>query len=281
MEIIKTINEMQQKIAQLKQEGQSIGFVPTMGYLHEGHLTLVEKAREKASIVVMSIFVNPLQFGPNEDFDRYPRDFERDEKLAEQAGVHILFYPDVLEMYKTDMQFHISVQGLADVLCGSNRPGHFDGVATVLIKLFNIVQPQYAFFGMKDAQQVAVVTSLVNQFNFPIEIIPVETVREEDGLAKSSRNVYLLEGERKEATVLFQSLQLAKQLITSGVKNPEEIVNEMKKYIEQSSSATIDYVEIYSFPDLKPLQSLSGLVLIAGAIRFTNVRLIDNMTIDI
>ncbi|MBM6619832.1 pantoate--beta-alanine ligase [Bacillus suaedaesalsae] len=281
MEIIKTIKEMQQKIEQLKKDGQTIGFVPTMGYLHEGHLTLVEEARKKADIVIMSIFVNPLQFGPNEDFDRYPRDIERDERLANQAGVNFLFYPEVREMYKTEMSFHITVKGLADVLCGSNRPGHFDGVAAVLIKLFNIVQPHFAFFGMKDAQQVAVVTSLVEQFNFPIEIVPVPTVREEDGLAKSSRNVYLLEEERKDATVLFQSLQLAKGLIKAGEKNREKIQSEMKRYINQHSSASIDYVEIYTFPDLKPLQSLSGLVLIAGAIRFTNVRLIDNMTIDI
>lgn len=281
MEIVKTIKEMQQRITQLKKDGHTVGFVPTMGYLHEGHLTLVKEARKKADIIVMSIFVNPLQFGPNEDFDRYPRDIDRDEKLAREAGVSLLFYPDVKEMYRTEMSFHITVKEKANVLCGRNRPGHFDGVATVLMKLFNIVGPHFAFFGMKDAQQVAVVSTLVDQFNFPIEIVPVPTVREEDGLAKSSRNVYLLEEERKEATVLYRALQLVKERIQTGERSSETIQAEMIKYIEQHSKASIDYVEIYSFPDLKPLQTLSGLVLIAGAIRFTNVRLIDNMTIDI
>jgi pantoate--beta-alanine ligase len=281
VEIITTIKEMQQKVSHLKQEGNSIGFVPTMGYLHKGHLTLVENAREKSDIVVMSIFVNPLQFGPNEDFDRYPRDIERDEQLASGAGVNILFYPDVTEMYKKEMSFQISVQDKVDIMCGSKRPGHFDGVATVLTKLFNIVMPTYAFFGMKDAQQVAVVTSLVEQFNFPIEVVPVQTVREEDGLAKSSRNVYLEESERTEATTLYHSLQLAKELILNGERKPSILQAKMSDYILTNTNAEIDYIEIYSFPDLKPLSYLSGLVLIAVAVRFTNVRLIDNMTIEI
>jgi pantoate--beta-alanine ligase len=281
VQIITTIKEMQQRISLLKQEGKSIGFVPTMGFLHEGHLTLIKHAREKSDIVVMSIFVNPLQFGPNEDFDQYPRDIERDERLAGSAGVDVLFYPNVDEMYKNEMTFHVTVKDKVDVLCGSKRPGHFDGVATVLIKLFNIVTPSYAFFGMKDAQQVAVVTSLVEQFNFPIEIIRIPTVREEDGLAKSSRNVYLTEDERKEAVAIYRSLQLAKELISNGERNPAMIQERMSDYIHSNTKAEIDYVEIYTFPDLKPLSSLTGLVLIAVAVRFTKVRLIDNMTIEI
>ncbi|MBM7661280.1 pantoate--beta-alanine ligase [Bacillus mesophilus] len=281
MEIITSIQEMQKRIQQLKSDGKTIGFVPTMGFLHEGHLTLVEKAREKADLVVMSIFVNPLQFGPNEDFDRYPRDIERDEKLASEANVDLLFYPTVDEMYKSKHTFKVTVQDKVNILCGSKRPGHFDGVATVLIKLFNIVQPTYAFFGMKDAQQVAIVSSLITEFNFPIELVPVETVREVDGLAKSSRNVYLTESERKEAVAISQSLKLAGRLIQGGEENPLEIQKRMETHIMEHTSAEIDYIEIYSFPDLKTVTSISGLVLIAVAIRFTNVRLIDNMTFDV
>jgi pantoate--beta-alanine ligase len=281
VEIITTIQEMQQRVRQFKLKGKTIGFVPTMGFLHEGHLTLVKKAREKADIVVMSIFVNPLQFGPNEDFDRYPRDIERDEKLASEANVDLLFYPTVEEMYKSENTFKITVRDKVNILCGSKRPGHFDGVATVLIKLFNIVQPTYAFFGMKDAQQVAIVSSLITEFNFPIELIPVETVREEDGLAKSSRNVYLTESERKEAVAISESLQLAGRLIQDGEVNPLKIKKKMEEHINEHTSAEIDYIDIYSFPDLKTVTSLSGSLLIAVAIRFTNVRLIDNMTFDI
>ncbi|WP_246942133.1 pantoate--beta-alanine ligase [Bacillus pinisoli] len=281
MEIITSVKDMQNKVMSLKNQGKTIGFVPTMGFLHEGHLTLVENAREKSDYVAMSIFVNPLQFGPNEDFERYPRDIKRDEQLARQAGVDLLFYPSVEEMYKHNRTFKLSVENKVDILCGSKRPGHFDGVATVLIKLFNIVQPTYAYFGMKDAQQVAVVSSLIDEYNFPIELIPVETVREKDGLAKSSRNVYLTDEERKQAVVIYQSLQLARELIEKGETNPEVVQAAMEEYIKSHSSAVIDYVEIYSFPDLKTLTTLSGLVLIAVAIRFTNVRLIDNMTMEV
>jgi pantoate--beta-alanine ligase len=281
VEIITTIKEMQEKVLSQKQDGKTIGFVPTMGFLHEGHLTLVEEARKKADIIIMSIFVNPLQFGPSEDFDRYPRDIKRDEQLASGAGVDIVFYPDVAEMYKDEGIFKVTVLQKVNILCGSKRPGHFDGVATVLIKLFNIVQPTYAFFGMKDAQQIAIVSSLIENFNFPIQIVPVKTIREEDGLAKSSRNVYLSQEERQEAVVLYNSLQLAKQIISEGERDPQVIQKKMEQLIIANSLATIDYIEIYSFPELKPLTTLSGLVLIAGAVRFTNVRLIDNMTIDV
>jgi pantoate--beta-alanine ligase len=281
VEIITTIEEMHEKVLSYKQDGKTIGFVPTMGFLHEGHLTLVEEARRKSDIVIMSIFVNPLQFGPNEDFERYPRDIKRDEQLANNAGVDVVFYPDVAEMYKDEETFKVTVLQKVTILCGSKRPGHFDGVATVLIKLFNIIQPTYVFFGMKDAQQVAVVSSLIKDFNFPIQIVPVETVREEDGLAKSSRNVYLSQEERLEAVTLYNSLRLAKQLITDGERDPQVIQKKMEQLILANSSAFVDYIEIYSFPELKPLTTLSGLVLIAGAVRFTNVRLIDNMTINV
>ncbi len=281
VEIIKTIKEMHNHVSTLKLKGKSIGFVPTMGFLHEGHLTLLECARDKSDVVILSIFVNPLQFGPNEDFDRYPRDFERDEQLAKEAGVDFLFYPEVSEMYKGDQILTLRVVNKVDLLCGINRPGHFDGVATVLTKLFNIIQPSFAFFGMKDAQQVAIVSALVKEFNFPIEIVPVGTVREHDGLAKSSRNVYLSHEERNEAITLFKTLNLAKKLILEGERDPSIIRGKMGDLITSTSSAKVEYIEIYSFPELETLPILSGLVLIAVAVRFTNVRLIDNITMEI
>lgn len=278
MKVIRTIPEMQTSVKQERREGKTIGFVPTMGYLHEGHLTLLQKARETNDIVVLSIFVNPTQFGPNEDFDAYPRDFERDEQLAKEAGVDYVFYPDVKEMYPGEMSIAVSVRKRVDVLCGSKRKGHFDGVAAVLIKLFNIVTPDQAYFGMKDAQQVAVVDGLIHDYNFPIELVPVETVREEDGLAKSSRNVYLTEQERKEAPALHASLQAAKEQIDQGEKNPEAVRSFIKDYIETHTSGMIDYVEIYSYPQLTEADTLEGKLILALAVKFSKARLIDNIT---
>jgi pantoate--beta-alanine ligase len=281
MIVVTNIHDMQQKMNQFRLQGKTIGFVPTMGYLHEGHVTLLNEARKQNDVVVLSIFVNPLQFGPNEDFDRYPRDIKRDETIAKEAGVDILFYPDVAEMYPQPLSIKTVVTERVDVLCGKSRPGHFDGVVTVLMKLFNIVMPHRAYFGMKDAQQVAVVDGLIRDFNFPIELIPVPTVREEDGLAKSSRNVYLSEEERKEAPALYEALQKAKAAIEEGEKRPDVIQNLVIDYIKTHTHANIDYVEIYSYPELKPIEELSGKVIIAVAVRFTNARLIDNITLDV
>ncbi|OQM45186.1 pantoate--beta-alanine ligase [Anoxybacillus sp. UARK-01] len=281
MMIIQTIQEMQQKTAQYRQQGKSIGFVPTMGYLHEGHAALLKKAREENDIVVLSVFVNPLQFGPNEDFDRYPRDMERDEKIAKASGVDLLFYPSVTEMYPRPLSVQVAVKERVDVLCGKSRPGHFDGVATVLAKLFHIVMPTRAYFGMKDAQQVAVVDGLIRDFHFPIELVPVPTVREADGLAKSSRNVYLSPEERKEAPALYAALQKAKRAIENGERNPSAICALVEDYIQTYTHGIIDYVEVYSYPDLQPLQKISGKIIIALAVRFTNARLIDNITLDV
>ncbi|WP_044748083.1 pantoate--beta-alanine ligase [Bacillus alveayuensis] len=281
MIIVTNIDEMQQKMKQFRLEGKTIGFVPTMGYLHEGHVALLNEARKQNDIVVLSVFVNPLQFGPNEDFDRYPRDIKRDETIAKEAGVDVLFYPDVAEMYPHPLSIKTIVTERVDVLCGKSRPGHFDGVVTVLMKLFNIVMPHRAYFGMKDAQQVAVVDGLIRDFNFPIELIPVPTVREEDGLAKSSRNVYLSEEERKEAPALYEALQKAKAAIEEGERRPDVIQNLVIDYIKTHTHAKIDYVEIYSYPELKPLQALSGKVIIAVAVWFTKARLIDNITLDV
>jgi pantoate--beta-alanine ligase len=281
MKVITTIKDMQQEMKKEKQLGRSIGFVPTMGYLHEGHATLLGAARTENEVVALSIFVNPTQFGPNEDFDTYPRDFERDERVAKEANVDYLFYPSVEEMYKSSHSVAITVTDRVDVLCGQKRPGHFDGVATVLTKLFHIVTPDRAYFGKKDAQQVAVVDGLIEDFNFPVELRAVDTVREADGLAKSSRNVYLTDKEREEAPVLFKSLQSALQLLESGEKHVEIIKQTIRKEIEQYTSGKVDYIEVYTYPELKPIKQAAGKIIIALAVQFSKARLIDNVIVDV
>ncbi|WP_026581090.1 pantoate--beta-alanine ligase [Bacillus sp. J33] len=281
MRTITTVREMQQIAAQLLREGKTIGFVPTMGYLHEGHLSLLKAARKENDVTVLSIFVNPLQFGPKEDLATYPRDFERDSQLAEQEGNDFIFYPSAEEMYPDSPSVTAKVHDRTDVLCGRSRPGHFDGVATVLTKLFNIVQPNKVYFGMKDAQQVAVVEGLVRDFNIPAEIVPVETVREQDGLAKSSRNVNLLPAEREQAAALHQSLKIAESAIAEGEKDSQKVIAKIREHIENNTSGAIDYIEILSYPDLKGVNVLQGKVIIAIAVKFTKARLIDNAIITI
>ncbi|MFB6466031.1 pantoate--beta-alanine ligase [Cytobacillus sp. Hz8] len=281
MKVITTIKEMQSTIKLEKQKLKSIGFVPTMGYLHEGHRALMARARKENDVVVASVFVNPLQFGPTEDLNSYPRDFERDKKAAEESGVDFLFHPSVEEMYPHEPSVVVKVKDRTDVLCGKSRPGHFDGVATILTKLFHIVLPDKVYFGLKDAQQVAVVDGLVNDFHFPLEIVPVNTVRETDGLAKSSRNIFLDPTERLAAPILYQSLQEAKKLIEAGERNPEAIIAQMKEIIEGKTNAAIDYIEIYSYPELKSLREISGKIIIALAVRFKKARLIDNIVFTI
>ncbi|MFJ7754103.1 pantoate--beta-alanine ligase [Peribacillus muralis] len=280
MKTFTSAGELQQMLREEKNNKKSIGYVATMGYLHEGHATLMEKARKENDIVVLSIFVNPLQFGPNEDFETYPRDLERDENVAANAGVDYLFYPTVQEMYGEEPSVKVVVQSRTDCLCGRQRPGHFDGVATVLTKFFNIILPDRAYFGKKDAQQVAVIDGLIKDFNFPIQLIAVDTVREEDGLAKSSRNVYLSAAERMEAKELYQSLLRAAKAIDSGESNAETVRALMKEHIESHTHGVIDYVEVYQYPELKPLETLSGNIIIALAVKFKHARLIDNMTIN-
>jgi pantoate--beta-alanine ligase len=281
MEIIETTYEMQQKVISLKKQSLKIGFVPTMGFLHEGHLNLIKKCKSENDITVISIFVNPLQFGPKEDLSSYPRDFDRDYQLAKGEGVDYLFYPSVNEMYPSEPSVLVTVQKRTDVLCGQSRPGHFDGVATVLVKLFNIILPDQAYFGLKDAQQVAVVDGLINDFHFPINLVPVETTREVDGLAKSSRNVYLSEDERLEASTLYKSLQLAKQKIASGERDFNEIIKFMKDSIQENTSGIVDYIEIYSYPQLKPITGSDQKIIIALAVKFSKARLIDNIIIQL
>ncbi|WP_026563901.1 pantoate--beta-alanine ligase [Bacillus sp. UNC41MFS5] len=276
MRVITTIKEMQELMLKEKSQGKSIGFVPTMGFLHEGHLTLLNRARQENDTVVLSIFVNPLQFGPKEDYAEYPRDFERDRALAESEMVDFLFYPSVEEMYPTDLSVKVTVQERTDVLCGSSRPGHFDGVATVITKFFNIVMPTRAYFGKKDAQQVAVIEGLISDFNIPVNLVAVDIVRENDGLAKSSRNVNLMPEERQEAPILYQSLQAALAAIDKGERDPIKLIDMIREVIGNESSGVIDYVQIYSYPQLKPLEKLEGTIIIALAVKFTKVRLIDN-----
>jgi pantoate--beta-alanine ligase len=277
MEIIRSIEDMQEMSNAFKLRGKQIGFVATMGFFHEGHLRLMKQAMSENDIVAASIFVNPLQFGPNEDYEQYPRNEEHDISLAEQAGVDMLFIPGVEDMYPEKMAVRMHVDERTNVLCGRSRPGHFDGVVTVLSKLFHIIQPHKAYFGMKDAQQLAVVDALINNFNFPVELIGIPTVREKDGLAKSSRNVNLLKQERNEAVWLYKGLSSARQLVVDGEKNPDIIVKEVLDVITHHTSGKIDYVELLSYPKLEPVTVIDQQVVLAVAVCFKKARLIDNL----
>lgn len=279
MQIIRKAKKIQELMTKLKRQNQSIGFVATMGYLHEGHLRLIEEAGEN-DVVVASIFVNPLQFGPGEDYDSYPRNEEMDIEKAREAGVNYLFVPDVVEMYPNEPVIQMQITERVNVLCGKSRPGHFDGVLMVLTKLFHLVQPDRAYFGSKDAQQVAVVEALVNELNFPVELVSVPTVREADGLAKSSRNVRLSKEEREDAVWLYQSLLAGKKVITEGETNPAVIVKHVQSILEEKTSGEIDYVELLSYPELKVIQEINRQVILAVAVHFENARLIDNLLID-
>lgn len=280
MIICKRISEVREILKGQREKGSRISLVPTMGYLHRGHLTLVEEAKRDGAFVVMTIFVNPLQFGPKEDFSSYPRDLERDAKLAEEAGVDILLNPEVEEMYPSKNLTHVEVGELGDSLCGASRPGHFRGVTTVVSKLFHIVQPDRAYFGQKDFQQYLIIRRMVRDLNFPIEIIAVPIVREEDGLALSSRNVYLSPEQRTEALVLNRSLQAAEEWIRDGERRAEVIEERIKEKIRSESSGEIDYVEIRSAETLGKAIDINELVVIALAVRFGATRLIDNKIVE-
>ena len=281
MEIIKSPIIMQQKIRELKKD-KKIGFVPTMGALHDGHLTLVRKSKEENNITVVSIFVNPKQFGPNEDFASYPRTFESDKEKLEKEGVDFLFYPDVNDMYPED--YSTSVEVTSDItkkLCGRKRPGHFKGVTTVVAKLFNIVLPENAYFGLKDYQQYVIIKRMVKDLNFSINIVGVPIVRESDGLAMSSRNKYLSPDERKDAVLIYTSLLEAKKLIENGIKSAYIIKKEIENILGRSRFSKIDYVEIVDPETLKSVDNISKTVLIAIACYFGKARLIDNMLIEV
>lgn len=282
MIVVRKPDEMQKISDEKRREGKIIGFVPTMGALHEGHLELVREARKKSDFVVLSIFVNPIQFGPEEDYREYPRDEEGDLKKCREEGVDCVFIPDVKDMYLKDFSTYVEVQGLTENLCGKYRPGHFRGVTTVVTKLFNIVKPHLAFFGWKDAQQLLVIKRMVRDLNFDIEIIGVETVREKDGLAMSSRNQYLNEEERREAPYLYRALLYGKELVEKGERNAEkvkkEIENFIKKYVPHGK---IQYVEIVNIENLEPIKKIKGDVMIAIAVFLGKARLIDNIRLEV
>lgn len=287
MEVVQTIADLRARIkAYRRKNDQSVGFVPTMGFLHEGHASLLQKARSQSGLVVLSIFVNPLQFGPGEDFERYPRNPEQDLAVAEAAGVDIVFMPSVDEMYPTPTRTTVSVSEVTTRLCGASRPGHFDGVATVVSKLFHIVQPDQAFFGLKDAQQVAVIEQMAHDLNIPVEIVPCPTLRENDGLAMSSRNVYLSPEERQQALVLSQSLQQAKEFILSKSASSftsQELEILVRDHIQTASLAVIDYAEVLSYPTLEPFEQSHSIdtLIIALAVKFGKTRLIDNLILQV
>lgn len=280
MEILTTAQQMQQRAATLRAQGQTIGFVPTMGYLHEGHLSLVRLARQHADVVVVSIFVNPTQFGPNEDFERYPRDFERDEQVCREAQVDIIFYPSISELYASDASTWVVEERLSRGLCGASRPGHFRGVCTVVAKLFHIVQPHIAVFGEKDGQQLRIIERMVRDLHFPVRIVRGPTVREPDGLAMSSRNAYLSPDERKQAVVLKRALDKAEQLVREGIeRDAERLKAAMQNVIEHAPDARIDYIEIVDDQTLEPVQTVDRPCMVALAVFIGKTRLIDNLVI--
>ncbi len=280
MKVVKTIQEVRDAVKEWKSQGLSVGFVPTMGYLHEGHESLINEAVRNNDRVVVSIFVNPMQFGPTEDLDKYPRDLERDSKLCERAGANIIFHPEKEEMYFEDFCSYVDINGLSKELCGKSRPIHFRGVCTVVTKLFNIVNPDRAYFGEKDAQQLAIIRRFVRDLNIDVEIIGCPIIREEDGLAKSSRNTYLSKEERQAALILSQSLNLAKDAIASGERDSKVIINLISKNIEKEPLAKIDYVEVVDSLSIEPVEKIEKSVLVAIAVYIGKTRLIDNFTFN-
>lgn len=279
MKTIRSIKDMHAVSEGLRRAGRRIGFVPTMGYLHEGHISLMRRAREECDIVVVSVFVNPTQFGPGEDFDRYPRDEAGDTMKCEQAGVDILFMPGAEEMYPQRSSAFVIVEGLSDILEGAVRPGHFKGVATVVTKLFNIVRPHRAYFGQKDFQQCVVIKRMAADLNMDVEISVLPTVREPDGLAMSSRNVYLAPHERTAALSLYRALSTGEKLIRSGERDLKKVKDEMKGIILREKDTLIDYVEIADPETLQPLSRASDKMVLLVAVRIGRTRLIDNILI--
>ncbi len=278
-QVVERIKDMNSIVSQFISQGKTIGLVPTMGALHDGHLKMMKQSIEENDVTAVSIFVNPLQFGPNEDFDDYPRPFESDLEKLKQIGVDYVFHPTVEEMYPGELEMTITVGRLAQVLEGKKRPGHFDGVVTVVNKLFNIIQPTRAYFGRKDAQQLAIIEKMVEDFNHSVQIIPIDIVREEDGLAKSSRNIYLTEEERKEAVHLSKSLALAKKKYDEGERNSDVLIQAITQYLESNVSGDIVEVAIYSYPELEEQHTIEGQIFISLAVKFSQARLIDNIII--
>jgi pantoate--beta-alanine ligase len=282
MKVIKRIAEMKEISLCLKQEGKSIGLVPTMGYLHEGHLSLIKAARRENDIVIMSNFVNPLQFGPKEDFATYPRDSDSDNKLAESAGVDYVFAPTSEEMYPQGYCTYVEVNGpMVEKMCGKSRPGHFKGVTTVVLKLFLITQPDRAYFGQKDAQQAIIIRKMVTDLNVPVKIITCPIIREEDGLALSSRNIYLSSEERVQALALPKALSAGKNMIIKGETDPQKVKKHIISILASSPGIRLDYVEVVNGDDLSDLSAIKGKVLLAAAVYVGKTRLIDNIDLEV
>lgn len=279
MKIVGTVKEVREQVKEWKKQGLSVGFVPTMGYLHEGHKSLMDAARKGNDKVVVSIFVNPMQFGPTEDLATYPRDLDHDAALCESVGVDLIFHPEAEEMYEKDFCSFVDMTGLTEGLCGKTRPIHFRGVCTVVNKLFNIVTPDHAYFGQKDGQQLAVIKRMVRDLNMDIEIVGCPIIREEDGLAKSSRNTYLSSEERKAALILSKTVALGKELAKTE-KDANKVVEAMKKNIETEPLAKIDYVEAVDALSMAPVEKLEGTCMLAMAVYIGKTRLIDNTLIN-
>ncbi|MFH1397034.1 MAG: pantoate--beta-alanine ligase [Candidatus Omnitrophota bacterium] len=281
MKIIRSSREIQKITSKLKKSGRTIGFVPTMGAMHAGHLSLIRKAGKDNSEVIVSIFVNPIQFGPREDLNQYPRPIGKDIAICKKEGVDFIFLPSLKNMYPDGFNTFVNVLGLTDSLCGVFRPGHFKGVATVVNKLFNLIHPDSAYFGQKDCQQALAINKMVRDLNIPVRVKVMPTKRERDGLAMSSRNIYLNPQERKEAVLLYQGLKLARCLIKQGERNSALAINKIRKLLKQSKTICPQYISIVDLKDLKPIKALKGKVLIALAAFVGKTRLIDNIIVKI
>lgn len=281
MQIAKTIGEVRSQVRTWKKDGLSVGLVPTMGYLHEGHGSLIERAAKENDKVVVSVFVNPIQFGPTEDLEAYPRDFERDCALCERLGADLVFHPEVGEMYADDFCTFVDMDGLTKELCGKTRPIHFRGVCTVVSKLFHIAEPDRAYFGQKDAQQLAVIRRMVRDLSMGIEIVGCPIVREADGLAKSSRNTYLSPEERKAALVLSRSVKLGQEMVEKGERSAKAVEDVMKAVIQAEPMARIDYVTAVNAVTVEPVKELKGEILVAMAVYIGKTRLIDNFMVEV
>ncbi|HRR95624.1 MAG TPA: pantoate--beta-alanine ligase [Candidatus Ratteibacteria bacterium] len=277
MEIFKKKEKIGEKIREIKKTGKKIGFVATMGYLHNGHISLISKAREENDIVIVSIFVNPTQFGPGEDFERYPRNVNRDIELLEKEKVDIVFIPNADEMYKKGHKAWVNVEEYSEILEGKLRKGHFRGVCTVVAKLFNIIQPDRSYFGWKDAQQLIIIKKMVDDLDIPVEIVGCPTLREKSGLAESSRNIYLTEEEKQKALCLYKVLKKIKEMAKKGEKNTKKLIEEGKKIILSTGGVELQYLEIVNIENLQPVEKIDNNTIVLGAIKIGNVHLIDNI----
>ena len=280
MEVIETIEAVREKVTAARKKGKKIGLVPTMGAFHRGHISLIERAVKDCDFVVVSIFVNPTQFGHGEDFEKYPRDFDADIEACRKAGVDLVFAPSTEQIYTAENLTWVNVEKLTDTLCGQFRLGHFRGVTTVCAKLFNIVQPDIAFFGRKDAQQAIVIKRMVADLNMPLKFVICPTIRDTDGLALSSRNQYLTEQQRKDATLIYKSLQECEKMLKAGVTSTKEVITQMRSILYQAPSINIEYVGIVDAETLQSLDHITGRVLAAVAVRIGPARLIDNILVD-